>query len=164
MWSSNYMSKRICGFLVRHSNITQIWSISQPAYNIYTCVILLLQHCYPLPPTPSCLYSLLWLKLTQSLSLSVWTFETNGHGQESRDNPSRLCKYQCACLQLNVNALIWNANCVLCDMLKHWRAALWDGKLKAGLSPLFIPTGPFDCGKNRQVLASCRALEQLLVS
>lgn len=65
------MSKRKCGFLFRHSNMTQIWSISQPAYNIYTCVILLLQHCYLLSPTPSCLYSLLWLKLTQSLSLSV---------------------------------------------------------------------------------------------
>ena len=66
----------------------------------------------------------------KSVVVCVWTFETNGCGHQSRDNPSRLCKYQSACLELNVNALIWNANCVLCDMSKHWRAALWDGKLK----------------------------------
>lgn len=55
----------------------------------------------------------------KSVVVCVWTFETNGHGQQSRDNPSRLCKYQSACLELNVNALIWNANCVFSDMLKH---------------------------------------------
>lgn len=85
----------------------------------------------------------------KSAVVCVWTFETNGRGQQSRDNPSRLCKYQSACLELNVNALIWNANCVLCDMSKHWSAALWDGKLKASLSVLLIPTGPFDCKREQ---------------
>lgn len=42
----------------------------------------------------------------ESVVVCVWTFETNGHGQQSRDNPSRLCKYQSACLEQNVNALI----------------------------------------------------------
>lgn len=83
-------------------------------------------------------FSSAFIALSDSVA-SVWTFETNGHGQQSRDNPSRLCKYKSACFELNVNALIWNANCVLCDMSKHWRAALWDGKLKASSLPVLIP-------------------------
>lgn len=42
----------------------------------------------------------------KSVVVCVWTFDTNVHGQQRRDNPSRLCKYKSACLELDVNALI----------------------------------------------------------
>lgn len=128
--------------LALKSNVIHTWPNSRPTV-FRPGPLLLLQPCYLLffiPPLP--LQPAVTEVNPKSVVVCVWTFETNGHGQQSRDNPSRLCKYQCACLKLNVNALIWNANCVLCDMLKHRRAALWDGKLKASLSPLLIPTGP----------------------
>ena len=89
----------------------------------------------------------------QSVVVCVWTFETNGHRLQSRDNPSRLCKYQSARLELNVNALIWNANCVLCDMSKHWRAALWDGKTESQFVADVDPSRPFDYCRSTQPLA-----------
>lgn len=106
----------------------------QPAYNIYPGLSFSLPVIDIFLPLQSAMTEV----NPNSLVVCVWTFETNCHGQQSRDNPSRLCKYWSASLKLNVNALIWNANCVLCDMSQHWRAALWDGKLKASL----LPTGP----------------------
>lgn len=87
------------------------------------------------------------------VAVCVWTFQTNGHRQQSRDNPSRLCKYQSACLELNVNALIWNANCILWDMSKQWRVAFWDGQLKVSLLHMLNPRRPFNYYNSRQILA-----------